>query len=395
MADIKKFITPRDTVFGRGSLAYLEKMPGKRALIITDKNMTRLGTAPKAQDYLKKAKIEVRMFDEVEPEPSITTVKKALEMYREFAPDLIVGLGGGSAIDASKCFRILFENPDLTFEEVRAFGGPPKKPIPPFKTTVHIGIPSTSGTGSEVSWGSIISDPAISAKCLIANTELIPNIAILDPDIADTMPKSVRADTGLDALTHAMEAYVSLQGNDFSRGCALQAISLLMQYLIPAYRDDDKEAKEHQHYAASIAANGFSNSGLGIDHVVAILIGNMFHFTHGRTCGILLPYVIKLNARAAGERYAELARAVGYNGSCIDEAVDYLVQKVIEVKRQLDSPGSYGEAGVSEGDYVAKIPKMIEMSFGHPAMMSNPLKCTAADIEKLCKACYYDTYDLG
>jgi len=298
-------------------------------------------------------------------------------------------------MDASKAFRALFENPDLTFEEIRAFGGPPKKPIPPYKKTTLIGIPSTSGTGSEVSWGAVITDPSIPAKCLIPSTEQIPNMAILDPDIADSMPKAVRADTGLDALTHAIEAYVSLQGNDFSRGCALQSTTLLMKYLVPAYLQDDKEAKEHQHYAASLAANGFSNSGLGIDHVVAILIGNMFHFTHGRTCGILLPYTIKFNATVAGERYAELARAVGYNGSDVNEAVDYLVQKVIEVKRQLESPESYQKADVPEAAYLEKVPKMIEMSSGHPAMISNPRKCEAEDIKKLCIACYYGTYDLG
>ena len=394
MADVKKFITPRETVWGRGSISHLEKIPGKRALIVTDETMTKLGTVARAEDSLKKGGLDVKVFDGVEPEPSINTVMKALEQHRGFNPDVIVGLGGGSAIDASKAFRIFLENPDLTFEGVRAFGGPAKTPVPPFKKTILVGIPSTSGTGSEVSWGAIITDPTIPAKCLIVSTEQIPTMAILDPDIADSMPKAVRADTGLDALTHAIESYVSLQANDFSRGCAFQAIRLLMKCLPAAYQGDN-EAREHQHYAASLAANAFSNSGLGIDHVVAVLIGNMFHFTHGRTCGILLPYVIKFNARAAGEHFAELARAVGYDGSDISEAVDYLVQRVIEVKKQLESPGSYREADVPEDAYLAKVPKMIEMSFGHPAMISNPRKCVAEDLEKLYTACYYGKYDIG
>ena len=392
---MKIFVTPREIVWGRGSISHLEKIPGKRALIVTDETMTKLGTVARAEDYLKKGGLDAKVFNEVEPEPSINTILKIVEQHRGFNPDVIVGLGGGSAIDASKAFRLFLENPDLTFEEVRFFGGPPKTPIPPFKKTISVGIPSTSGTGSEVSWSSIITDPSIPAKCVIHSTELIPSLAIVDPDIADSMPKSLQADTGLDALTHAIESYVSLQANDFSRGCALHATTLLMKYLPPAYLQDDKEAKEHVHYAPSIAGMSVANSGLGVDHIVSAMVGNMFHLTHGQSCGIVLPYVIKFNAGAAEERFTELARAIGYTGGDISEAVDYLVQRVIELKKQLGHPESYREAGIPEEAYLAAMKGFIEKSAGHPSVISNPRKCTAEDFVELYNACYYGNYDVS
>ena len=227
----KVFRTPREVVWGRGSISYLENIKGKRALIVTDKTMTKLGTVAKAEHYLKKAGLEVKVFDEVEPEYSISTPMKIVEQHKGFSPDVIVGLGGGSCIDASKTFRIFFEHPHLTFEGVRYFGGPPKTPVLPFKKTIFVGISSTSGTGSEVTGSCVTTDPTIPAKCPVVSPMLIPNVTILDPDLADSMPKSLRADTGFDALSHAIPAYVSVFASDFTRAFALQATVLIMRYL--------------------------------------------------------------------------------------------------------------------------------------------------------------------
>lgn len=388
------FITPREVVWGRGSISHLENIKGKRAIIVTDKNMAKLGIVAKAEHYLKKAGLEVKVFDEVEPEPSINTVMKLVEQHKGFSPDVIVGLGGGSSMDASKAFRIFFEHPHLTFEGVRYFDGPPKTPVLPFKKTISVGVPSTSGTGSEVSYGCVVNDPTIPAKCVIAFMELVPNVAILDPDIADSMPKSVQADTGLDALSHAMPAYVSVLGNDFSSACALQAIVLIMRYLPLACIEGDKDAKEHMHYAASLAGKAFANSGVGIEHIIGTMFGGRFHISHGRACGIALPYMIKFNASVAGDRFAELARAVGYNGSDQSEAVDYLVQRTIELRKQLGIPDSYREAGVPEDVYLAELKGFIEKSPGSPAIRSNPRQCTDKEWKELYDASYYGDYNI-
>lgn len=394
MAEIKTFVTPREIVWGRGSLSHLEKIEGKRGIIITDKNMVQMGIVDRAEAYLKKAGLEVVVFDDVDPNPPITNVQHALEAHRDFDPDVIVGLGGGSPIDVSKGFRIFLENPDLTFEGVRYFGGPPKTPIPPFKRTLSIGISTTSGTGSEVTWAAAITDPVINVKCVVGSQLLIPNIAILDPDLVDSVPKVVQADSGLDALAHAIESYTSLSGNDFSRSFAFQASVLLMKYLVPAYNSRDREAMEHVHYAASMAGCALSNSGLGADHVVATQVGGTFHLTHGRACAVVLPQTIKFNGDAAGGLYMDIARATGYNGTDTKEAVDYLVERVIDLQKNLEMPGSYRDAGISEDQYKAELQTMLDKSASHPGTISNPRKYTLEELRRLYEASYYGDFSL-
>jgi len=391
----KVFRTPREVVWGRGSISYLENIKGKRALIVTDKTMTKLGTVATAEHYLKKVGFEVNVFDAVEPEPSINNCMEIVEQHKEFSPDVIVGLGGGSAIDASKIFRVFLEHPNQTFEGFRFFGGPPKTPILPFTKTISVGIPSTSGTGSEASWACAITDLTIPAKCVVISPELIPTIAILDPDLTDSMPDTLRADTGLDALAHAMPAYISNFGNDFSRAFAFQATVLIMKYLTAACVRADKDAREHIHYAASLASSAFTNSGVGIEHILATWFGGTFHISHGRACGIAHPYTIKFNASVAGDRFTEIARAIGYNGSDQREAVDYLVQKVLDIRKQVEIPDNFREAGVPEDTYRAELPRFIKNSPGSPAMASNPRQCTDKDWEELYNACYYGNYNIG
>jgi alcohol dehydrogenase class IV len=394
MSTMRIFRTPRDIIWGRGSIAHLERISGKKALIVTDPVMTKLGTAARAGDFLKKGNLEVRVFDQVEPEPSIQTIMKIVAENKDFQPDVIVGLGGGSVIDASKAFRVFYENPHLTFEDVHALNGPPKVPIPPFKKTIHIAISSTSGTGSEVTGVSIVTDPAIHAKCPISSPDMKPDIAIVDPDVADSMPKEVLADTGLDALTHAVEAYVSALSNDFSRGPALEAIRLLMNYLPPAYLKNDPAAKEHIHYAATIAGIAFSNSSVGICHTIATKVGGLFKLTHGRGNAIALPYVIQYNSKAAGDLFNTLSRAIGYDKDDSSGALDYLIQRICQIQKQLKMPGSYKEAGISEGAYKGKIKEFAQTSGTYPATLFNPRKPTVEEMESMYQACYYGDFSL-
>jgi hypothetical protein len=375
-------------------MAYLEKVSGEKALIVTDQVMAELGIAAKAKDYLQKGGLEVRVFDEVEPEPSIQTILKIVTENKDFHPDVIVGLGGGSVIDASKAFRVFFEHPHLTFAEVHALHGPPKASIPPFKITTHVAISSTSGTGSDVSHVCIVTDPAIPAKCPIITPELKPNMAIVDPDVADSMPKGVLADTGLDALTHAIESFVSGLANDFSRGHSLEAICLLMEYLPLAYLEDDPVAKEHIHYAATIAGIAFSNSANGICHTIATKVGGIFHLTHGRGNAIALPYSIQYNSKVVGDLFTTISRAIGYSGDDPSGAGDYLLQRIRQAQKQLGMPGSYKEAGIKESAYNEKIKEFALTSRTYPTTLTNPRTPTVEELESLYQACYQGDYSL-
>lgn len=394
MSTLRIFRCPRDIIWGRGSISYLENIAGKRALIVTDQVLTKLGVTARARGYLEKGGSEVKVFEEVEPEPSINTVRKMVTENKDFDPDVIVGIGGGSSIDASKAFRIFFEHPHLTFEDVHSLKGPSKVKIPPFKETIHVAISSTSGTGSDASHVCILSDPKIAAKCPIVNPELKPNMAIVDPDIADSMPQEVMADTGLDALTHAIESYVSGMANDFSRGHSLQAITLLMKYLPLAFLENDRAAKEHIHYAATIAGIAFSNSANGICHTIATKVGGAFKLTHGRGNAIALPYAIKYNSHVAGDLFTTIARAIGFEGDDQRKAVDYCIQKVCEIEKQLRVPDSYKKAGLPENLYNAKIKEFALASCGYPTTLTNPRKPTIGELESLFTACYQGDYSL-
>lgn len=393
MATPRIFRAPRNIIWGRGSISYLENIPGKRALIITDKVMVKLGVIAKATGYLQKAGLEVGIFDEVEPEPSINTVRKALAENKAFHPDVIVGIGGGSPIDASKGFRIFFEHPNLPFEDICHMESPPKATIPPFRETIHIAIPSTSGTGSEVSYACALSDPASLAKYPILDPMLIPDIAIVDPDIAESQPPEVLADSSLDALTNGIESYVSDKANDLSRGNSLQATTLLMKYLPLAALQNDPVAREHVHYAATIAGIAFSNSSVGICHTIADKVGPTFKLTHGRSCAIALPYAIKYNSSVAGDLFTVIARAIGYAGDERDKAVDYLLKKVCEIRKQLGIPDSYREAGIPEDLYNSKIKEFAIKSLTFPPSLVNPRKPTIEELESLFTACYQGDYN--
>ncbi|MBN1191290.1 MAG: iron-containing alcohol dehydrogenase [Dehalococcoidales bacterium] len=384
------FIAPKQIVWGRGSVQSLETIRGKRALIITDKAMVQNGAAGKIESYVKKAGLACRVFDGVEPEFSFEAVAAMMEKNREFEPDVVIGLGGGSALDSAKAFRVYFEHPEFGLKDIFPLTGPPLKVIPPLEKTTFVAIPTTSGTGSEVSPALVVSDTASRDKRATHSPFLLPEKAVLDPDLADTMPRAVRVDSGFDALSHAIPSYYSRLRNDFSQANAMQAIRLVLKYLEPAV-DGGKEAREHLHYAASLAGMAFCNCSLGVEHYIAHIYGAVFHISHGRACAIVLPHAIRFNASAAGDSILEMAAAAGY-ASCIREgAAGYLIKLIEGLKKHLGVPANLKEQGIPENTFTAELPGFIEkfkMNPNLPPLVSNPETCTPENIRELFLATY-------
>ncbi len=394
MSAPRAFRSPREILWGRGSFAHLQNIPGRRVLIVTDRVMTALGIAERAKEYFRKGGLEAQVFDEVEPEPSIDTVLRIRDRYREFAPDVIAGIGGGSPIDASKAFRIFSEHPHLAFEEIRYLTGLPKVAVPPLRKTIHVAAASTSGTGSDATHVAVLTDPRIPAKCPIRSPGIVPTVTIVDPDLADTMPPTVLADSGMDALTHAIESYVGIAANPFSRGMSLQAVVLVMNHLPAAFSGQDRGAREQMHYAATIAGLGFANSSNGLCHAVADKVGAAFKLSHGRANAIALPYVIAFNGTVAGAAFMEIARALGYRAENPREAVQELVGRISRIAGQLGIPGSYREVGIPEEAYRAKVKEFAARALVFPVTSMNPRQPTVEELESLFTACFTGDYGL-
>jgi acetaldehyde dehydrogenase/alcohol dehydrogenase len=387
----KVFNSPKELVWGRGSVQYLENVQGKKALIVTDKILVKVGAVARVENYLKKTGMAIQVFDDVEPEFVPNTITKMLEQCKGFTPDIVIGLGGGSAIDASKAFRIFYEHPELTFKDIWPIAGPPKKAIPPLTKTISITIPTTSGTGSEVSPAFVVSDPETNDKRAALSKFLMATVAIVDPDFTDSMPKTVQIDSGLDALSHSVASYVSTFGNDFSGALAIQAVKLVMKNLLAASQGD-KEAKGHMHYAACLAGQAFANSGLGIEHYIGHILGARFHLSHGRACAVVLPHAVRFNANAAADKLMEIAVVTGYRGKNKDEATNYVVDQINSLMKQLGVGLTLRENGVAENAFTAELPGFLQdfaRSTMLPPLMSNPGKGTVDTIKELYNAIYY------
>ncbi len=381
------FRTPRDVIWGRGSLAYLENITGRQALIVTDPAMVRLGVAKRAQQHLATSGCQVTVFADVEPEPSSDTVNKIVAAHGADDFDVIVGLGGGSAIDAGKAFRIFYEYPELDVDTVLSPASSYKIPFRGFSRTFHVCISSTSGTGSDASYATVITHSPSGLKVPILHQDLIPDMTICDPDLSETMPPEVRLDSGLDALTHAVESYINDRTNDFSRSLSLQAATLIMQHLLMAALKNDPRAREHVHYAATLAGMGFSNSANGIAHTIADKVGPFFKLTHGLACAIALPYTIRYNRHAAAGLLTDLARTVGYRAERATPAGIFLADEIAALYRKLGVPMTYLEAGVPEREFQKKIPDFVDRSLNFPPTLVNPRKSTAKELSLLYAAC--------
>ena len=381
-----RFTLPRDIYYGKDSLEVLKTIKGKRAiLVIGGGSMKRAGFVDKIIGYLKEAGIETKLFEGVEPDPSVETVMKGAAAMREFEPDLIVALGGGSPIDAAKAMWVFYEYPDTTFEEIiQPFSFPELR-----KKAKFIAISSTSGTATEVTAFSVITDYAKGIKYPLADFNITPDIAIVDPALVATLPPHLVAHTGMDALTHAIEAYVSTLNSPFTDPLAIKAIQMVNEHLIKSFSGD--MSSREMHYAQCLAGEAFSNALLGIVHSLAHKTGAAFstgHIPHGEANAIYLPYVIKYNAKNAEARYADIARSIGIDGTDA-ECVTKLCDKIDAMNAELNIPKTLKEFGIKEDEFKEKVNKIAELAVGDACTGSNPRPVDTESMAKILDAIYY------
>lgn len=400
------FKVPDKIYFEHNSIQYLEKMPNiTRAFIVTDPGMVSLGYEDKILYYLRKRTehVHCEIFSDVEPDPSIETVKRGAQMMDEFKPDVIIALGGGSAMDAAKGMWLFYEHPDVDFNSLRLRFLDIRKRAFKFPKMGNkaqlVAIPTTSGTGSEVTSFAVISDKKNNMKYPLADYELTPNIAIIDPQFVMSLPKSATADTGLDVLTHALEAYVSVMASDYTDGLAMKAIQLVFKYLPRAYKNgaEDAEAREKMHNASCMAGMAFTNAFLGLNHSIAHKIGGEYHVPHGRANAVLLPHVIKYNASIpskfvsfpkykkfiADEKYAEIAAFLGLPAKTTEEGVQSLINAVIDLMKEVNEPLSFSECGIDEETYMRNVPDIANKAFEDQCTTANPKLPLVKEIEQI------------
>lgn len=388
-----RFTLPRDLYHGKGSLAELKNLKGKKAiLVVGGGSMKRFGFLDRAVNYLKEAGMEVSLFENVEPDPSVETVMRGAKMMQEFEPDWIVSMGGGSPIDAAKAMWAFYEYPETTFEDlITPFN------FPTLRTKARFcAIPSTSGTATEVTAFSVITDYAKGIKYPLADFNITPDVAIVDPDLAETMPKKLTAHTGMDAMTHAIEAYVSTLHCNYTDPLALHAIKMVHNDLKKSF-DGDMEARDRMHDAQCLAGMAFSNALLGIVHSMAHKTGAAYsggHIVHGCANAMYLPRVIQFNAKnaEAKERYGEIAAFIGLKGSNADELTDALVKEIKAMNASLEIPDAikdYEGGIIDEKEFMEKLPQVAELAISDACTGSNPRIPTQEEMEGLLKACYY------
>lgn len=389
-----RFTLPRDLYHGKGSLEELKNLKGSKAiLVVGGGSMKRFGFLDKAVNYLKEAGMEVELFENVEPDPSVDTVMRGAEKMREFQPDWIVAMGGGSPIDAAKAMWAFYEYPEITFEDlITPFN------FPTLRQKAHFcAIPSTSGTATEVTAFSVITDYDKGIKYPLADFNITPDVAIVDSELAETMPKKLTAHTGMDALTHAIEAYVSTLHCDYTDALALHAIKMIHNNLKASF-DGDKEARHSMHNAQCLAGMAFSNALLGIVHSMAHKTGAAFsggHIVHGCANAMYLPKVIKYNSKneEAAKRYGEIARFIGLTGNSDAELVDALIAEIRSMNKSLEIPmciKDYEGGIIDEQEFLDKLPEVAKLAISDACTGSNPRQPSNEEMEKLLKACFYD-----
>lgn len=384
-----RFTIPRDLYHGKGALDALKTLKGKKAIVVTGGgSMKRFGFLDKVEANLKEAGMEVKLFEGVEPDPSVETVMRGAAAMTEFEPDWIVAIGGGSPIDAAKAMWAFYEYPETTFEDLCIPFN-----FPTLRTKAQFcAIPSTSGTATEVTAFSVITDYQKGIKYPLADFNITPDVAIVDPDLAETMPKKLTAHTGMDAMTHAIEAYVSTLHCDYTDALALHAIKMISNDLVASY-NGDMEARDRMHNAQCLAGMAFSNALLGIVHSMAHKTGAAYsggHIVHGCANAMYLPKVIKFNAvePAAAKRYEEIAAFLG-----LEPTVDALIAHIKGLNAKLDIPTcikDYEGGIIDEKEFMDKLDNVAVLAVGDACTGSNPRKIDPAQMAKLLKCCYYD-----
>lgn len=374
------FRIPKDIVFGENSIKYLSTLEGKKAMLITGgSSMKKFGFLDKAKKELEKTNIEVEIFDGVEANPSIETTEKGAKALLDFQPDLIVAIGGGSVLDAAKIMWAFYEHPDLTFEDIIEPDSLPKLR----NKARFVAIPSTSGTASEITSFSVITDTENHIKYPIVSSELTPDIAILDPKIPAKMPKHITANTGMDALSHSIEAYISIAASPYTDALAIQSIKLIINNLVKAYNDgDDMEARSNMHNASALAGMAFTNASLGLIHSLAHKIGGEFGITHGLANAILLPYIIQFN-RKETDKISELE---------IELNIDDLPTYIKNLNKKLNIPLNFKdvtEVDIDEERFKEVLDRMSKNAHDDPCTLTNPRESSPKTIEMLYTSAFY------
>lgn len=405
------FKLPSKIYFERDSIEYLHQMKGlHKVVIVCDRSMVQLGFVDKITDQfkLRHEPVQYQLFCDVEPDPSIQTVRKGVELIRTFEPDTIIAIGGGSSMDAAKGMWLFYENPEVNFDDLkqkfmdirkRAFRYPQLG-----KKAKLVCIPTTSGTGSEVTPFAVITDKEENKKYPLTDYSLTPTVAIIDPSFTLGLPPKIVADTGMDVLTHAVEAYVSTLANDFTDGLCIQAIKMVFQYLERSYTNGaaDFEAKEKMHNASCLAGMAFANAFLGMNHSMAHKIGGEFHVPHGRANAILLPYTIRYNGEQptklstwpkynyykAAERYAELARMLGLPAKTTAEGVESFAKACGELGKKVGIEMNFKSQGLDEKAYMEAVDKLAFLAFEDQCSPANPRVPVVEDIKKILIAAY-------
>lgn len=380
-----RFTIPRDLYFGENTIEELKNLDGNKAIIvISGGSIKRNGGLEKIEEYLKEAGIETRLFEGVEADPSDETVMRGVAVMNDFQPDLIIGVGGGSPIDAAKAMWIFYENPEFTFEEAAIpFNLPQLR-----RKARFVAIPTTSGTGTEVTAFSIITNKETELKYPIADFNITPDMAIVDSNLAQTMPGHLVAHTGMDALTHSLEAYVSIMANELTDALAMKSIEMVQDHLIESY-EGNESARAKMHLSQCLAGMSFSNAILGIVHSMAHKTGKMFSIPHGCANAIYLPAAIRFNAEVAGEKYADIAKRLGLEGNTTEDRVNALIGFVEYLNNALHIPTSLQEFGVPEDAFLANLDIISEGAVGDPCTSTNPRKISVEQMKELFKKAYY------
>lgn len=373
------FSVPNNVVHGENALDYLSTLKGDKAVLVTGgSSMKRFGFLDEAKAQLEKAGLEVLIIDGVEPDPSVKTSLDGAKKMQDFGPDWIIAIGGGSAMDAAKAMWVFYEHPDWDFERLANFDNPPLK-----NKARLICIPSTSGTASEITAFSVITDTEKEIKYPLVHPDFVPEVALLDMRIPATMPPHITAHTGMDVMTHAVEALVSTAADDFTDPYAIRAIELVFAYLKKAYdKGDDKEAREKMHIASCIAGMAFTNASLGIVHSMAHKIGGIFHLTHGEANAIMLPYIIDYN-RKATDKYDLIENILG---------VDDLAEEIRKLNKEVGISENIKDGEntiIKEDDFLKVLDEMSKNAFEDACTATNPRETSPEDIKKLYKAAYY------
>lgn len=381
-----RFTLPRDIYYGKGAIEELKNLKGyKRAMILTGgSSMKKFGFLEKVETILNQIGVETQIFDGIEPDPSIETVFRGAEAMRKFEPDVLVAIGGGSPMDAAKAMWVFYEYPEKTFDDIKDPFSLPKLR----QKAIFVAIPSTSGTASEVTAFSVITDYSTNIKYPLADFEITPDIAILDTDIPQKMPKTLTAHTGMDALTHAIEAYVATARSDFSDALALKAISDIYDNIVASFNGDE-EARAQMHISQCLAGMSFSNALLGIAHSLAHKTGAVFDIPHGCCNAILLPNVIQYNSKAVMDRYADIARVMGLQGSTDKQLVNALVDTIKALNAKLGIKQAYKDNCVPEEIFKENADAIAANAVLDPCTGSNPRPIDKEAMKKVLTCAYY------